>query len=109
MKFLDADVKKPLAAVSEMVDAGNTVVFSKSGSYVEEGKTGERIELARKGNTFVMRLDGRGSGGKRAASSDAHGSGPMEVDQVEQLAERLMEIMERDRGEGETVFRRRAQ
>ena len=56
MRFLDADVKKPLAAVSAMVDAGNTVVFKKSGSYVEEDATGERIGLVRKGNTYVMKL-----------------------------------------------------
>ena len=29
MKFLDADVKRPLGAVCEMVDEGNTVVFSR--------------------------------------------------------------------------------
>jgi ribosomal protein L14 len=29
MKFLDADVKKPLGAVSAMEDEGNTVVFSR--------------------------------------------------------------------------------
>jgi hypothetical protein len=29
MKFLDADVKKPLGAVRPMEDEGNTVVFSK--------------------------------------------------------------------------------
>ena len=29
LRFLDNDVKKPLAAVSAMNDEGNTVVFSK--------------------------------------------------------------------------------
>ena len=29
MRFLDSDVKKPLAGVSAMNDEGNTVVFSK--------------------------------------------------------------------------------
>ena len=31
MRFLESDVKKPLAAVSAMNDEGNTVVFSKKG------------------------------------------------------------------------------
>ena len=31
MKFLDADVKRPLGSVSAMVDGGNRVVFSKGG------------------------------------------------------------------------------
>ena len=34
MKFLDADVQKPLGAASAMVDAGNTVILSPSGSMV---------------------------------------------------------------------------
>ena len=59
MKFLDADVKKPLVAVSAMEDEGNTVVFSKKwGSYVENDQTGERILLERRGGTYVMILEG---------------------------------------------------
>ena len=58
MKFLDADVKKPLVAVSAMEDEGNTVVFSKKwGSYVENDETGERIPLERRGGTYVMILE----------------------------------------------------
>ena len=60
MKFLDADVKKPLTAVSAMEDAGNTVVFSKKwGCYVENDRTGERIPLERKGGCYVMVLDAK--------------------------------------------------
>ena len=41
MEFLDADVKKPLGAVSAMEDEGNTVVFIKKwGSHVEKDHTG---------------------------------------------------------------------
>ena len=59
MRFLDADVKKPLGAVSAMVDEGNTVVFSRKwGSYVENDETSERIPMIRKGGTYVMLLEG---------------------------------------------------
>ena len=55
MKFLDADVKKPLEAISAMNDEGNTVVFSKKwGNFVERDEKGERIPLERRGGTFVM-------------------------------------------------------
>ena len=58
MKFLDADVKKPLVAVSAMEDEGNTVVFSRKwGNYVENDETGEGIPLERRGGTYVMILD----------------------------------------------------
>ena len=76
MKFLDADVKKPLAAVSAMEDEGNTVVFSKKwGSYVENDETGERIPLERRGGTYVMILEA-------AAQKDEkprRGDGKMEI------------------------------
>ena len=80
MKFLDADVKKPLVAVSAMQDEGNTVVFSKKwGSYVENDFTGERIPLERRGGTYVMILEG-------AAKNDGKGkkeNGRMEVGAME--------------------------
>ena len=64
MKFLDADVKKPLGAVSAMEDEGNTVVFSRKwGSYVENDQTGERIPMTRKGGTYVMMLQAAGEKG----------------------------------------------
>ena len=43
------EVNKPLLSVSRMVHAGNTVVFSRSGSYVEDENTGERISLREQG------------------------------------------------------------
>ena len=54
MNFLDADVRRPLGAVSAIVDGGNTVVFSPSGSHVENTRTGEKIPLVRKGGVYVM-------------------------------------------------------
>ena len=66
MKFLDAEVKKPLGAVSAMEDEGNTVVFSKKwGSYVENDKTGGRIPMVRKGGVYVMVLQAVDSKGKK--------------------------------------------
>ena len=49
MRFLDADVKKPLGAVSAMEDEGNTVCFSKKyGRFVENDETGKRTYFERK-------------------------------------------------------------
>ena len=57
MRFLDSDVKKPLAAVSVMNDVGSTVVFSKKWrSYIENDTTGEKIMIERVGDTFEMTL-----------------------------------------------------
>ena len=58
MKFLDADVKRPLGSVSAVVDGGNKVVFAKGGSYVENEVTKEKIPMRRKGGVYVMELEG---------------------------------------------------
>ena len=50
------DVNKALLSVSRMVQAGNTVVFSKSGSYVEDEQTGERIPLREQGGMYMLKL-----------------------------------------------------
>ena len=93
VKFLDADVKKPLVAVSAMEDEGNTVVFSKKwGSYVENDQTGERIPLERRGGTYVMILEG-------AAQKDGK---PKKEDGK-------MEVGGMDDEEEEAVFRGQAQ
>ena len=101
MKFLDADVKKPLGAVSAMEDEGNTVVFSRKwGSYVEHDVTGERIPLVRKGGTYVMLLeavDEKGNKMKKTAGSEDR----MEVGAMD-------DEMEGSAGKkDEVVFRRR--
>ena len=60
MRFLDSDVKKPLAAVSATKAEGNTVVFSKKWeSYVENDATGEKIMIERVGDTFEMTLQAK--------------------------------------------------
>ena len=47
MKFLDADVKRPLASVSAIVDEGNVVVFGQHESFIENVSTGQRIPMCR--------------------------------------------------------------
>ena len=56
MKFLEADVKKPLAAVSAIVEEGNIVVLTAEGGYIKNKMSGEEIKIERKGGTFVMKL-----------------------------------------------------
>ena len=85
---MDADVKKPLVAVSAMEDEGNTVVFSKKwGSYVENDRTGERIPLERKGGTYVMVLTTKKDERRVKFATEKNGGmeiGGMEDDEVEE-------------------------
>ena len=57
IKFLDADVKRPLASVSAIVDEGNVVVFGQHESFIENVSTGQKIPMCRRNGVFVMRLD----------------------------------------------------
>ena len=50
------EVNKALLSVSRMVQAGNTVVFSRSGSYVEDEQTNERIPLREQGGMYMLKL-----------------------------------------------------
>ena len=50
------DVNKPLMSVAKLVRAGNTVVFSAKGSYVEDDVTQERIWLQESGGMFMLKL-----------------------------------------------------
>jgi len=54
MNFSVTDCKKPLAAVSKIVDKGNRVVFDSGGSFIESKVTGEKIVLERERGTYVM-------------------------------------------------------
>jgi hypothetical protein len=58
LNFNVADVKKPLAAVSAIEEAGNKVVFGsgKRGNYIENIKTGGRIILQKKRGTYVAKV-----------------------------------------------------
>ena len=52
MKFLDADVRSPLASVIANVDEGNIVVFELQESYIENTSIGQR-----RNGVFVAQLD----------------------------------------------------
>ena len=46
MKFLDADVKRPLASVSAIVDEGNVVVFGHHKSFIVNVSTAREFQCA---------------------------------------------------------------
>ena len=53
MSFHVTDSKKALASVAKMVEQGNSVHFTPSGSYIE-GSHGEKIPLKVEGGLYVM-------------------------------------------------------
>ena len=56
--FRVTDANKPLMAVSKIADMGNMVVFgSDEGDYIENKKTGDRIDLRRQRGIYL--LDGK--------------------------------------------------
>ena len=94
MKILDANVKRPLASVSAIVDQGNRVVFDPHMSYVENVATGQRLPMVRRRGVFVMELEVDGAK-KKAGRKD---KGAMEVEEVE---EEEVDAGEEDREGGE--------
>ena len=68
MKFLSADVKKPLASVSAMVEEGNRVVFSPKENFVECLATGENTNLGKRNGVFILAVE-TDRGGKRGAQA----------------------------------------
>ena len=63
IKFQVADVKKPLMAVKRIVENGNRVVFSESGSYIINDKTGDKLNLRENGRgSYLMDVDFVGGG-----------------------------------------------
>jgi hypothetical protein len=54
--FQAAEVRKPLAVVSRIIAKVNTVVFSSSGSYITNDKTGAKIKLNEENGTYVRRV-----------------------------------------------------
>ena len=116
MKFLEADVKRPLGSVADIMDGGNRVVFQNSGSYIENEKSGEKLWMERRGGTFVLALKGmkaKADAKKKVAKDD------MEVEGVdddygdfgmdEKEWEKIEKMVKDKMGEGELVFRRRVQ
>ena len=56
MKFLDADIKRPMASVSAIVDEGNVVVFGQHESFIENISTGQWIPMCRRNGVFVIAI-----------------------------------------------------
>ena len=50
------EVNKGLLSVRRMVDAGNRVVFEKSGSYIEDPHAGEVMYLEERQGMYVLKL-----------------------------------------------------
>ena len=92
-----ADVTKPLAATSEMVDAGNLVVIHKQGGVIKtlspeaqarvlkalREEKGPEVPVIRKSNTFLIEVDVMDQGntdGFQPAKKPAKGKHSMDVD-----------------------------
>ncbi len=50
------EVNKPLLSVRRMVEAGNRVVLDRGGSYVEYGRTKERLWLKESDGMYMLKL-----------------------------------------------------
>ena len=57
MAFHVTDSRRILVAVSKVVEADNTVVFSKWGSYVENNVTGERMKIDKKRGVYLVKAN----------------------------------------------------
>ena len=59
MGFQVTDVKKPLLAVAQICSKGNVVQFGPEGhqNYIQNVKTGEKVFMKRKGNSYVLTGD----------------------------------------------------
>ena len=58
MKFQASDVQKPLAAVWRIAEKGNKIHFGPDAgdNYIENIHTGKRINMVRKGGSYVMEV-----------------------------------------------------
>jgi hypothetical protein len=54
MRFHVAAVQRPLASAAKVVEAGNRVVMARSGAYIENEATGERMPMRVERGTFVF-------------------------------------------------------
>ena len=88
MGFLDADVKRPLASVSAIVDQGNRVVFGPDACYVEHVATGQRMPMARKKGVFVLELKAI-TGDK--AKTRRKGKMAMDIEEVDEEEDEAVE------------------
>ena len=69
--FFSNDVVKVLGSVRQMVEAGNRVVFDKSGSYIEHKLSKKRTHMKEKGGgyTFSMQVKKQGTSGFQRQAS----------------------------------------
>ena len=56
-EFNVAGVRKPLASAARIVKSGNRVVLDQDGSFIENKRTGERMEVRVKDTTFVFEVE----------------------------------------------------
>jgi hypothetical protein len=54
LTFQVSDVQKPLAAVRRISEKGNRVVFGPTENYIENLATGRRIQMVKKGGSYVV-------------------------------------------------------
>ena len=54
MKFHVTSSTKPLASAAAVVKAGNRIVFDKAGSFIENTRSKERINLRESNGTYVF-------------------------------------------------------
>ena len=73
-----ADVHKMLLSVSKVVDAGNSVFFSKQKNYIQNSKTGAITKVSREHDVYTLEFDvlePKGADSYTASSSCARSSG----------------------------------
>ena len=61
MHFQVADVHKPLLSLSKAADMGFSSHLTSDGGYLEDSSTGERIQIQRRGNLYMIALWVRGA------------------------------------------------
>ena len=50
------DVNKGLLSVGKVANAGNTVVFTRDGSFIEDDSTGERIAIKEENGMYMLSM-----------------------------------------------------
>ena len=69
MHFQVADIHRPLLSLSRAADQGFSSHLDAHGGYLEDGMTGERIPIQRRGNLYIMSIWIRGNRKDRPPNS----------------------------------------
>ena len=56
MHFQVADVHKPLLSLSKAADMGFITHLDARGGYIEDSQTGERMNVHRRGNLYILQM-----------------------------------------------------